>query len=79
MSQYSPQFKACDHPEINRKLTETEYDAITDYALDLGMENAFVQELSSQEHYLPDFRQEKPFDSASAIQDSSKPATNNKE
>ncbi len=62
MSQYSPQYKACDHPEINRALTEAEYDAITDFALDLGLENAFVQELASQEHYLPDFRQEKPFD-----------------
>lgn len=78
MSQYSPQFKACDYPEINRKLTEAEYDAITDFALDLGLENAFVQELSSQEHYLPDFRQEKPFDSTSITQGSSKPAANNK-
>jgi len=62
MSQYSPQYKACDYPVINRKLTSAEYDEITDYALDLGLENAFVQELDSQENYLPDFNQEKPFD-----------------
>jgi putative pyruvate formate lyase activating enzyme len=61
MSQYSPRFKACDHPEIDRTLTEAEYDAITEFALDLGLENAFVQELSSQEHFLPDFTQDQPF------------------
>ena len=61
MSQYSPQYKACDYPEINRTLTKDEYDEITDYALNLGLENAFVQELESQEHYLPDFDQERPF------------------
>ncbi|MDY6877010.1 MAG: radical SAM protein [Chloroflexota bacterium] len=63
MSQYSPQYKACDYPEINRTLTKGEYDEITDYALDLGLENAFIQELTSQEHYLPDFDQERPFSS----------------
>jgi putative pyruvate formate lyase activating enzyme len=61
MSQYSPQYKAWDYPGINRTLTEDEYDEITDYALDLGLENAFIQELESQDHYLPDFDQEYPF------------------
>jgi len=61
MSQYSPQYKAGDYPEINRTLTKEEYDEITDYALDLGLENAFIQELASQDHYLPDFDQERPF------------------
>jgi putative pyruvate formate lyase activating enzyme len=62
MSQYSPQYKACDYPQVNRTLTTEEYDKITDFALDLGLENAFVQELTSQENLLPDFSQEKPFD-----------------
>lgn len=62
MSQYSPQYKACDYPAINRTLTEAEYDEITDYALDLGLENAFVQELESQAEYLPDFERELPFE-----------------
>jgi putative pyruvate formate lyase activating enzyme len=61
MSQYSPQYKACKYPDLNRALTEDEYNEITDYALDLGLENAFIQELESQEHYLPDFEQESPF------------------
>jgi len=73
MSQYSPQYKAWDYPEINRTLTEAEYDEVTDYALDLGLENAFIQELESQEHCLPDFAQASPFNFASFIPDSSVP------
>jgi putative pyruvate formate lyase activating enzyme len=73
MSQYSPQYKACDYPRINRTLTEDEYNEIMDYALDLGLENVFIQERESQEHYLPDFAQESPFNSASSIPGSSVP------
>ncbi|MDP3481404.1 MAG: radical SAM protein [Desulfoprunum sp.] len=63
MSQYSPQYKGCDYPGIDRTLREDEYAEITDFTLDLGLQNAFVQELASQSHYLPDFEQERPFDS----------------
>ena len=67
MSQYSPQYKAQDYPGINRALTEAEYAQVIDYAMDLGLENAFIQELESQEHYLPDFAQESPFNSSASI------------
>ncbi|HMK49077.1 MAG TPA: hypothetical protein VK435_03410, partial [Thermodesulfovibrionales bacterium] len=67
MSQYSPQYKACDFPEINRTLTEDEYDEITDYALELRLENAFIQKLESQDSYLPDFDRERPFDQPSFV------------
>jgi len=73
MSQYSPQYKACDYPQVNRTLTTEEYDKITDFALDLGLENAFFQELASQENYLPDFTREKPFNPNSSNQDSTLP------
>lgn len=62
MSQYSPQYRACDHPGIDRTLTEDEYDEIMLYALDLGLDKAFIQELASQDHYLPDFRRDRPFE-----------------
>lgn len=62
MSQYSPQYKARAHPPLHRTLTQAEYDEITEYALDLGLENAFIQELESQEQCLPDFARERPFD-----------------
>ncbi|MFH1845456.1 MAG: DUF2721 domain-containing protein, partial [bacterium] len=64
MSQYSPRYKAGDLPGLNRALTEYEYDAVVEHALDLGLERAFVQELESQEHHLPDFARESPFDPA---------------
>jgi putative pyruvate formate lyase activating enzyme len=61
MSQYAPCHKADQYPGIDRALSDREYEAITAYALDLGLENAFVQELDSQAHYLPDFSRERPF------------------
>jgi putative pyruvate formate lyase activating enzyme len=61
MSQYSPQYKACEIPELDRTLTAEEYDEITDYAIELGLENAFIQTLESQETYLPDFNRAVPF------------------
>jgi len=61
MSQYSPQYKAGSYPAINRTVSLAEYDEITDYALSLGLDNVFVQELSSQELYLPDFDKDQPF------------------
>jgi len=62
MSQYSPQFRAACHPEINRPLTWREYDEVTDYAVELGLENAFIQELDSRHRYLPDFDRDRPFE-----------------
>jgi putative pyruvate formate lyase activating enzyme len=61
MSQYSPQFRARQYPEIDRPLTAREYDKVTDYALELGLENAFIQELDSRHRYLPDFDRDRPF------------------
>jgi putative pyruvate formate lyase activating enzyme len=61
MSQYSPQHRAAEYPEINRLLTVREYDEITDRALELGLENTFIQKLDSRDHYLPDFHRDRPF------------------
>ena len=61
MSQYSPQYRAVDHPLIGRRLRLEEYEQITACALELGLENAFVQELESQDTYLPDFERDRPF------------------
>jgi putative pyruvate formate lyase activating enzyme len=62
MSQYSPQFRAAKYPEINCPLTAREYDQVTDYALDLGLDNALIQELDSRHRYLPDFNLDRPFE-----------------
>ena len=44
MSQYFPAWKAVDIPELNREVTINEYDSIVQYALELGLENALIQE-----------------------------------
>jgi putative pyruvate formate lyase activating enzyme len=62
MSQYSPQYQAAEYPEINRSLTIREYDEVMDYAVELGLENAFIQELDSRHRYLPDFNLDRPFE-----------------
>jgi len=67
MSQYSPQHRASRYPRINRTLTQAEYDEITDYAMDLDLEHAFIQELESQGHCVPDFAQDNPFNFAPSI------------
>jgi len=79
MAQYSPQYKASNYPGINRALTEDEYNKVTDYAFGLGLENAYIQELESQDHYLPDFAQASPFNSDSSIPDSSEPELTDRE
>lgn len=56
MAQYFPTYKACEYPEINRKITAEELDLVWDYASSLGFENGFIQELGEhEEEYVPDF------------------------
>lgn len=56
MAQYTPCGCLDNYPEINRKLTQREYDKVVNYALDLGLDKLFIQELSSAtKNYIPDF------------------------
>lgn len=56
MSQYTPPHQQLKYPELNRRLTKEEYERVTDYVYLLGLENGYMQELSSaQEEYTPDF------------------------
>ncbi|MCR5757866.1 MAG: radical SAM protein [Selenomonas sp.] len=56
MNQYTPMYKAADHKKINRRLTTFEYESVVDYALSLGLENAYVQERrSASKEFVPDF------------------------
>ncbi len=61
MSQYSPLYKACEFPEISRTLTKDEYNEMVAYAVSIGLENVFIQELQSKEEGLPDFNLKEPF------------------
>lgn len=56
MSQYTPFYKSCDYPEINRRITTYEYNKVLDEAISLGLTNGFMQEKSSaKEEYTPPF------------------------
>jgi len=61
MTQYEPVFKAKDYPEINRRITKEEFETVHNYQMELGLLNGWVQEMESQETFLPDFTKENPF------------------
>ena len=45
MSQYTPiSLQLGDHPELNRRITRREYDRVVDYAVSIGVTNAYIQE-----------------------------------
>ncbi len=60
MSQYTPTDKVRNHPQLGRRINEAEYNQILNFALDLGFDNLFIQEVS-EENLLPDFDCENPF------------------
>lgn len=59
MNQYTPLRTVQSMPELNRKVTEEEYDKVIDHAISLGIENAFIQEGDvAKESFIPDFSYE---------------------
>lgn len=56
MSQYTPCGGLETFPELRRRLTQAEYDAVYQYMADAGIEDGYFQELSSaKEEYTPNF------------------------
>ncbi|MCM1114787.1 MAG: radical SAM protein [Clostridium sp.] len=56
MAQYTPCQTLQDLPELNRRITEREYNKVVDYALASGFEKLFLQDISSaNKEYIPDF------------------------
>ena len=56
MNQYTPLPRVAKWPEINRRVTEEEYEELVDYAVKLGVENGFVQEgETAEESFIPTF------------------------
>ena len=55
MNQYTP-INKCKYNNLNRKVTEEEYNEVIDYALSIGVKNAFIQEDGTQdESFIPNF------------------------
>ena len=57
MNQFTPLSSSLTaYPELNRKLTEAEYDEVVDYAIELGIENGYIQEgETAEESFIPAF------------------------
>ena len=57
LSQYTPYQKDEDYPELNRRITRYEYEKVVETALELGLEQGFMQKKSSaKEEYTPSFQ-----------------------
>ena len=55
MNQYTP-VRELKYSELNRKIYDSEYDEVVNYAYDIGVRNAFIQEGDTQEaSFIPDF------------------------
>lgn len=56
MNQYTPMAEIATYSELNRRVTKYEYEKVVNYALELGIENGFVQEgETAKESFVPDF------------------------
>lgn len=57
MNQYTPIRKIEKYKELNNTVTEDEYDELINYACDLGITNAYIQEGETcKESFIPDFK-----------------------
>lgn len=56
MSQFTPLENVRDYPEIDRTVTESEYENLLDFAVNIGIENAYIQEGgTADESFIPPF------------------------
>ena len=56
MNQYTPVNYIKDYPYLNKTISEDEYNEVIDYAIDLGIKNAYMQEGGTcSESFIPSF------------------------
>ena len=56
MNQFTPLSNLKKYPELNRRITDEEYEALVDYAIEIGIENGFIQEGdTAEESFIPAF------------------------
>ncbi len=61
MGQYAPHYRAAEVSALADRISAAEYEALVDFAGKLGFEQVLVQEMASQETYVPDFQRDNPF------------------
>jgi len=56
MGQYTPFYNANKYQELNRRISNKEYEEVIEYFFEIGLENGFVQDdESASESFIPDF------------------------
>lgn len=56
MSQYTPMPHMKEHPLLGRRVTKREYERLLDYAVELGITNAFIQDRHvAKESFVPEW------------------------
>lgn len=56
MNQYTPLSRVEEHPKLGRRVTRREYDRLLNYAVSLGIEQAFIQEgRTAKDSFIPAF------------------------
>lgn len=56
MNQFTPLSNLEKYPELNRRITEEEYEELVDYAIEIGIRNGFIQEGdTAEESFIPAF------------------------
>lgn len=59
MNQYTPMEAVKEYPEINRRVMDEEYEELVDYAIEVGVENGYIQEgETASESFIPEFNNE---------------------
>ncbi len=59
MNQYTPMPQVANHPILNQRVTDEEYEKLIDYAVDIGVEKGFIQEgETAKESFIPPFNNE---------------------
>ncbi|MFW6158844.1 MAG: radical SAM protein [Planctomycetota bacterium] len=62
MAQYSPAYRASEHDDLNRPITDPEYDELIRFADAMGFLNFYTQKPASRTALRPDFEHDRPFD-----------------
>lgn len=61
MNQFTPLSNLEKYPELNRRITDEEYETLVDYAIEIGIENGFIQEgNTAEESFIPAFNAHVP-------------------
>lgn len=56
MSQYTPLLEKCEYKNLLRRVKKEEYERVVDYAVGIGVKNAYIQDGSAaEESFIPQF------------------------